>query len=138
MLALGAYQVDATSERTRDGQARARSEERRIGRPPALSPEQVEQCRRMAQEGTGLRHIARVMQCSPATVKKTLSSRAVCVQKVFRLHLPGSEHQAVVDQSTLDQGAEIIEHCFHRGRGAVKAEPIHSSTRDIPCRVGAG
>ena len=33
MLALGAYQVDATSERIRDGQARG--EGRRIGRPPA-------------------------------------------------------------------------------------------------------
>ena len=73
MLALGAYQVDATSERIRDGQARARGEGRRIGRPPALTPEQVEQCRRMSQEGAGLRHIARVMQCSPATVKKALA-----------------------------------------------------------------
>ena len=73
MLALGAYQVDATRERIRDGQARARRERRRIGRPPALSPEQVEQCRRMAQEGAGLRHMARVMRCSPATVKKALA-----------------------------------------------------------------
>ena len=73
MLALGAYQVDATSERIRDGQARARGEGRRIGRPPALSPEQMEQCRRMSDEGARLRHIARVMQCSPATVKKALS-----------------------------------------------------------------
>ena len=73
MLALGAYQVDAASERIREGQARARGEGRHIGRPPALSPEQVEQCRRMAREGAGLRHIARVMQCSPATVKKALA-----------------------------------------------------------------
>ena len=73
MLALGAYQVDATSERIRDGQARARGEGRRIGRPPALSPEQVAQCRRMSEEGAGLRHIARVMQCSPATVKKVMA-----------------------------------------------------------------
>ena len=72
MLALGAYQADATSERVRDRQARARGEGRRIGRPPALRPEQVEQCRRMKQEGAGLRHMAGVMQCSPATVKKTL------------------------------------------------------------------
>ena len=73
MLALGAYQVDATSERIRDGQARARGEGRRIGRHPALSTEQMEQCRRMSDEGAGIRHIARVMQCSPATVKKALS-----------------------------------------------------------------
>ena len=73
MLALAAYQVDATSERIRDGQARARGEGRRIGRPPALTPEQVDQCWRMAQEGAGLRRIARVMRCSPATVKNALA-----------------------------------------------------------------
>ena len=54
--------VDATSERIRGGQARG--EGRRIGRTPALSPEQVEQCLRMAQEGAGHRRIARVMKCS--------------------------------------------------------------------------
>ena len=73
MLAMGAYQVDATSERIRNGQARARGEGRRSGRPPTLSTEQMEQCRRMSDEGAGLRHIARVMQCSPATVKKALA-----------------------------------------------------------------
>ena len=73
MLALGAYQVDATSERIWDGQSRARAEGRRIGRPTALSPEQVTECLRMAREGAGLRHIARVTQCSPATVKKALA-----------------------------------------------------------------
>ena len=41
--------------------------------PPALTQDQVEQCRRMADEGSGLRHIARVMTCSPATVKKALA-----------------------------------------------------------------
>ncbi len=64
--------VDATSERVGDGRAWARGEGRRIGRPPALSPEQVDQCLRMAQEGAGHRRIARVMKCSPATVKKAL------------------------------------------------------------------
>ena len=39
-----------------------------------MTPEQVEQCRRMADEGSGLRHIARVMTCSPATVKKALAA----------------------------------------------------------------
>ena len=33
---------------------------------------QIKQCRRMAGEGAGLRHVARVMSWSPATVKKTL------------------------------------------------------------------
>ena len=69
MLALGAYQVMQPASGS--GTARPGAG-RRIGRPPALSPEQVEQCRRMDREGAGLRHIARVMQCSPATVKKAL------------------------------------------------------------------
>ena len=32
----------------------------------------IKQCRRMAWEGTGLRQIVRVMQCSPTKVKKVL------------------------------------------------------------------
>ena len=76
MLAQGAYQVDSASERIKLDLDRARAEGKRVGRPPALSPDQVEQCRRMAQDGAGLRQIARVMQCSPATVKKVLSLQA--------------------------------------------------------------
>ena len=72
MLAQGAYQVESASERIRMGLDRARASGKRIGRPPALSPEQVEQCRRMAEEGAGLRQIARVLKCSPATVRKAL------------------------------------------------------------------
>ena len=72
MLAQGAYQVDSASERIKLGLERARAEGKRVGRPPALSPDQMEQCRRLAEEGAGLRQIARVMQCSPATVKKVL------------------------------------------------------------------
>ena len=40
--------------------------------PPALSHEQVEQCRRMAGEGAVLCQIDRVMGCSPSTVKKVV------------------------------------------------------------------
>ena len=74
MLAQGAYQVDSASERIKLGLDRARASGKQVGRPPALTPEQIEQCRRMADEGSGLRHIARVMQCSPATVKKALAT----------------------------------------------------------------
>ena len=51
---------------------RAWSEGRRICGPQALSGDQVEQCLRMAAEGAGLEQIARVMQCSPATVKRVI------------------------------------------------------------------
>ena len=73
MLAQGAYQVDSTSERTKLGLARTRGNGKKAWRPPALTPDQIEQCRRMVEEGAGLRQIARVMTCSPATVKKALA-----------------------------------------------------------------
>ena len=72
MLAQGAYQVDSASERIKLGLNRARAGGKPIGRPAALTPDQIEQCWRMADEGAGLRQIARVMTCSPATVKKAL------------------------------------------------------------------
>ena len=72
MLAQGTYQVDSASECIKSGLDRARAGGKQIGRPPALTPEQIEQCRRMADEGAGMRQIARVMTCSPATVKKAL------------------------------------------------------------------
>ena len=74
MLAQGAYQVDSASERIKLGLDHARAGGKRVGRPPALTQGQVEQCRRMADEGSGLPHIARVMTCSPATVKKALDA----------------------------------------------------------------
>ena len=72
MLAQGAYQVDSASERIKLGLERARTSGKRVGRPPALTVEQVEQCRRMAEEGASLRQIARVFECSPTTVSKVL------------------------------------------------------------------
>ena len=51
MLAQGAYQVESASERICMGLDRARACGKRIGRPQALSPEQVDQCRHMADEG---------------------------------------------------------------------------------------
>ena len=77
MLAQGAYQVDSASERIKLGLDRVRAGGKRVGRPPALTQEQVEQCRRMADEGAGLRQIARVMQCSPATVKRRWSATSL-------------------------------------------------------------
>ncbi len=74
MLAQGAFQVDSDSKRIKLGLERARAEGRRVGRPPALNGEKLEQCRRMTEEGAGLRQIARVLGCSPATVRKALAA----------------------------------------------------------------
>ena len=76
MLAQGAYQVDSASERIKLGLERARGNGKTVGRPPALTSDQIEQCRRMAEEGAGLRQIAWVMTCSPATIKKALDAVA--------------------------------------------------------------
>ena len=47
VLAQGAYQVESTSERIKAGLDRARAEGRKPGRPPALTTEPAEECRRM-------------------------------------------------------------------------------------------
>ena len=65
MLAQGAYQVDSPSERIRLGLDRARANGKRVGRPPALSQEQAERCRRMSGEGADLRRISRMMGSIP-------------------------------------------------------------------------
>ena len=75
MLAQGAYQVDSASERIKLGLDRARANGKQVGRPPALTQDQVEQCRRMADEGSGLRHIARVMTCFAGNGEKGLGRR---------------------------------------------------------------
>ena len=50
LLAQGAYQVDSASGRIRMRQDRSRANKKRIGRPPALPLEQVEQCRRSVKK----------------------------------------------------------------------------------------
>ena len=80
MLAQETYEVDSASERIRLELDRARTNGKQVDRLPVLSSEQAEQCQRMASEGSGLRHIALMMRCSPVTVKKVLgieSDRAV-------------------------------------------------------------
>ena len=72
MLAQGAYQVDSTSERIKAGLDRARAEGRNPGRPPALTAEQVKECRRMYAETPSIRRVARIMKVSQGTVKRAL------------------------------------------------------------------
>ena len=72
MLAQGAYQVESTSERIKAGLERAIAEGRRPGRPPALTPEQVQECRRMYADTPSIRRVARIMKVSQGTVKRAL------------------------------------------------------------------
>ena len=74
MLAQGAYQVDSTGERIRAGIDRARAEGKRLGRPPALTPDDAEDCRRLYAGGKGysLRQLGKMKRVSKNTVKKAV------------------------------------------------------------------
>ena len=76
MLAQGAYQVESTSERIKAGLERARAEGRRLGRPPALTPEQVKECRRIYAGTRSIRLTARILKVSQGTIKRALESKA--------------------------------------------------------------
>ena len=82
MLAQGAYQVESTGERIRAGIDRARAEGRKPGRPPALTPEQVQECRRMYAETPSIRRVARILGVSQGTVKRALDLNAESVARV--------------------------------------------------------
>ena len=74
MMVNGAYQIDATSERVKAGLDRAKAEAKRLGRPPALTPEQVQECRRMYAETPSIRRVARILGVSQGTVKRAVGS----------------------------------------------------------------
>ena len=72
MLAQGAYQVKSTSERIQAGLNLARADGRRPGRPSALTPDQMQECRRMSADTPSFRRVARIMKVSQSTVKRAL------------------------------------------------------------------
>ena len=72
MIANGAYQADSTSERIKVGQERAKAEWRTPGRPPALSPDQVNECGRMFAENPSVSRVARIMKISWSTANKAI------------------------------------------------------------------
>ena len=72
MMANGAYQADSTSERIKVGQERAKAEGRPPGRPPALSPDQVNECKRMFPENPSVSRVARIMKVSWSTANRAI------------------------------------------------------------------
>ena len=72
MLAQGAYQRESTGERIKAGQDRARAEGRPPGRPPALTPDQVNECKRMFAEDPSVSRVARIMKISWSTANKAI------------------------------------------------------------------
>lgn len=61
----------AVSERTREGLAAARKRGRIGGRPPALTPDQKEEVRKMrGEQGRSLREIAKLFRVSTQTIRR--------------------------------------------------------------------
>lgn len=68
---IAEFERDRISERTREGLAAARRRGRVGGRPPALTPDQKAEARRMRDEdGKSIADIARLFRVSPATVRR--------------------------------------------------------------------
>ena len=64
MMINGTYQADSTRERIKVSQERAKAEGRPPGRPPALTPDQVNECKRMFAENPSVSRVARIRQSS--------------------------------------------------------------------------
>ena len=71
--AFAEYERALIRERTRAGIAAARAAGRQIGRPPALTDEQRTLARQLHAHGEGVAAIARLLNVSPSTVRRTLS-----------------------------------------------------------------
>ena len=62
-------------QRTSSGRVAARTRGVRFGRPPKLTPEQIALGRRLVDEGTSVRDVAKViLKCHPATLYRELGS----------------------------------------------------------------
>ena len=73
MSALAEMEREVLRERTLDGLEAARRRGRHGGRPPALTPEQRREAKRMRNESRILNEIAAVLRCSERTVRRVLS-----------------------------------------------------------------
>ena len=72
--AFAEYERTLIRERTCAGIDAARAAGRRVGRPPALTNEQREFARRLRAQGEGVATIARVLEVSPSTIRRTLTA----------------------------------------------------------------
>ena len=67
---IAEFERDRISERTKEGLAAARKRGRVGGRPPALSPDQKTEVRRMRRDGRSIPEIARLFKVSQMTVRR--------------------------------------------------------------------
>lgn len=71
MLAVFAqFEVEQTSENIRGGLKAAKARGKRLGRPPAVSPELADEIRAKLAGGAEVKDLARVHRIDPATVRR--------------------------------------------------------------------
>ena len=63
-------------QRTKEGLTKAKSQGKRLGRPPALTERQAERARRMVEAGRSLRFVAGEMEVSRDTVRRALQGES--------------------------------------------------------------
>lgn len=76
LAAVADFERSLIVERTQAGQARARAEGKRFGRPPALTSQQVERARTLASAGRSVSGIADELGTSRRTVQRALAMTA--------------------------------------------------------------
>jgi putative DNA-invertase from lambdoid prophage Rac len=70
IAAVAQFERDLLIERTLSGQARARAEGKKFGRPAALSDKQREETLRRLADGASISAVARKMKASRATIMR--------------------------------------------------------------------
>ena len=73
VAAMAEFKRALIHQRTSSGRVAARMRGVRFGRPPKLTPEQIALGRRLVDEGTSVREVAKViLKCHPATLYREL------------------------------------------------------------------
>ena len=109
-------------QRTSSGRVAAKARGVRFGRPPKLTPEQIALGRRLVDEGTSVRDVAKViLKCHPATLYRELGGRP-------------SEHPATLWPASGGQPPIICTRHYIRGQRAGGSETGSTAERGSPLR----
>ena len=76
MAVFAQFRVDQIRANTKRGLAYARAQGRVGGRPTVMTPERVEQARRMRKEGASISYIAKVLDVGASSVSRALRQPA--------------------------------------------------------------
>ena len=76
LATMAQFERELIGERTKAGIAAAKRRGVRLGRPPLLSPYQIEEARRMIVDGKLRREVAELVGVSPLTLRRALMRRS--------------------------------------------------------------